>query len=247
MRRFVDLHLIPPLKDLSAIEKMVNLAFDVGLSTIAFTFPMDTPLEEIEHTRVICREAGVDFASRTDLSPSNPKDLIRVLRRVRKKFEIIGVFCHSQTVAKCAAKDSRVDLLNFPVESHFVFGRYSAHFTTPVCAALEIDVINITRFQGVERARIIGKLSRQLGVAKKLRIPIVISSGAMSWNAMRGPMDMATLVSLLGLDLQSAIEATSTSPMLILTRNRTKLDPSFVTSGVRFTRGKTIANAKDKT
>jgi len=247
MRRFVDLHLIPPLKDLSAIEKMVNLAFDVGLSTIAFTFPIDASLEEIEQARLICSKVGVNFASRTDLSPPKPRDLIRVLRKVRKKFEIIGVFCGSQTVARCAAKDSRVDLLNFPIESRFLFDRYSAHFTIPTSVALEIDVINMIQFQGVERTKIIGKLNRWLEVAKKLHIPIVISSGATSWNTMRGPMDMATLVSLLGLELQSAIEATSTTPMSILTRNRIKLDSSFVTSGVRFIRGKIVANAKGKT
>jgi len=247
MRRFVDLHLIPPLKDLSAIGKMINLAFDVGLSTIAFTFPIDASLEEIEQARLICRKVGVNFASRTDIMPSQPRDLIRALRKVRKKFEIIGVSCGSQTVARCAAKDSRVDLLNFPIESHSVFDRYSAHFTIPTSAALEIEVIHMTQFQGVERTKIIGKLNRRIEVAKKLHIPIVISSGATSWNTIRGPMDMAALVSLLGLDLQSAIEAASTIPMSILTKNRIKLDSSFVTPGVRFIRRKIFANAKGKT
>jgi RNase P/RNase MRP subunit p30 len=246
MRRFVDLHLIPPLKDSFTIKKMVNTAFDIGLSAVAFTFPMDTPLDEIEKVRFICREVGVDFASRTDLSQPKPSDLIRALRKIRKKFEIVGVCCVSQSVARCAAKDSRVDILNFPVETNFAFDRRS-HIAIPMSAALEIDVISLTQFQGVERAKLISKLNYRLEVAQKLHIPIVISSGATNWAAMRGPIDMAALVSLVGLDLRTAIEAVSTMPMAILTRNRMKLNPDFVMPGVRVIRRKIVANSKSKT
>jgi RNase P/RNase MRP subunit p30 len=114
-------------------------------------------------------------------------------------------------------------------------------------AALEIDVISLTQFQGVERAKLISKLNYRLEVAQKLHIPIVISSGATNWAAMRGPIDMAALVSLVGLDLRTAIEAVSTMPMAILTRNRMKLNPDFVMPGVRVIRRKIVANSKSKT
>ncbi|MBS7643393.1 hypothetical protein KEJ26_02255 [Candidatus Bathyarchaeota archaeon] len=247
MRRFVDLHLIPPLKDLSMIKKMANTAVEIGLSTVAFTFPMDTPIDEIEQVRSICREVGVDFASRTDLSQLKPSDLIRALRKIRKKFEIVGVQCVSESIARCAAKDSRVDILNFPIESHFAFDRHSGRTVLPMSAALEINVITLTQLQGVERAKLINKLNHRLEVVQKLHIPIVISSGATSWTTMRGPMDMAAFVSLIGLDLQTAIKAVSTMPMAILTRNRMKLDPSFVMPGVRLIRGKIVASPKSKT
>ena len=58
---------------------------------------------------------GLDLASRVDLRPRSQNELVGLLRRLRRRFEIICVLCESKEVARQAAKDRRVDLLNFPL------------------------------------------------------------------------------------------------------------------------------------
>jgi RNase P/RNase MRP subunit p30 len=49
-------------------------------------------------------------------------------------------------------------------------------------------------------------------------------------------MDLAAFSSLLGLDMDFAIDAVSKNPMAIVRRNREKLSPRFIAPGIRVVR-----------
>jgi RNase P/RNase MRP subunit p30 len=220
------------------VSNMINKASRLEYRLIAITFPLNAKGEEIERIRKISREYKVDLASRIDLKPRSPKELIQHLRKLRRKFEIIAVICESKTIARQAAKDRRVDLLNFPsLDTHRrFFDTAEAELASKALASLEIDIKSLLTLEGPTRVRLISSLRREAAIAQKFHVPIVISSGASDEFFMRKPRDMASLASLFDLDEFSAINAVSKNPMQIVKRNRENLSPKFVAPGIKVIR-----------
>ena len=141
-RVFTDLHMLPNVRDSVATTRMINKAAELGYLLIAVPLAPETSVDEVAKLREACREAEMDFASRVDLRPRTSNELTRQLRRLRRKFEIVCVNCENKAVARQAAKDRRVDLLNFPHQDFHrrFFDRAEAELASNSLAALEIDV-----------------------------------------------------------------------------------------------------------
>jgi RNase P/RNase MRP subunit p30 len=160
------------------------------------------------------------------------------LRKFRRRFEIIAVVCESKNVARQAAKDRRVDLLNFPsldFRSRF-FDKAEAELASNGLASLEIDMKPLLTLEGPARIRLLSNLRREAAIAKKSHVPIVISSGVSDRVLMRKPRELSALASLFDLNEASAIEAISKNPVAIVKRNRDKLSSRFVAPGIRIVR-----------
>ncbi|MDH7477471.1 MAG: RNase P subunit p30 family protein [Candidatus Bathyarchaeota archaeon] len=238
MRRiYADLHLCPNLKDLKKVANMISRASKLGYRLIAITFPLNVK-EEIEKIQNISSEYKIDMASRIDLKPRTPKELIYNLRKLRRKFEIIAVICESKTVARQAAKDRRVDLLNFPSPNpqQRFFDAAEAELASKALASFEIDMKPLLTLEGPARVRLLSSLRRETAIAQRFHVPIVISSGASEAFYMRKPRDMAALASLFDLDEISAINAVSKNSLQIVKRNRENLSPNFVAPGIKVIR-----------
>ncbi|MGQ9507148.1 MAG: RNase P subunit p30 family protein [Candidatus Bathycorpusculaceae bacterium] len=237
-RTYADLHLCPNLKDLKQVTSMISKASRLGYRLIAIPFPLNAKEEEIERIRDISRGYKIDLACRIDLKPRTPKELIYNLRKLRRKFEIIAVICESKTVARQAAKDRRVDLLNFPSPNpkRRFFDAAEAELASKALASLEIDIKPLLTLEGSARVRLLSSLRRETAVAQKFHVPIVISSGVSEEFLMHKPRDMASLASLFDLDEVSAITAVSKNPIQIIKRNRENLSPRFVAPGIKVIR-----------
>jgi len=236
-RTYADLHLCPNLRDFEQVSRMVDKASTLGYRLIAIPLPLKQA-GEIERLRDLCKETKIDLASRLDLKPRTADELTRNLRMFRRKFEIIAVMCESKNVARQAAKDRRVDLLNFPsfgFRRRF-FDEAEAELASSALTFLEINMKPLLTLEGPTRVRLLSSLRRETNVAKEFRVPIVISSGVSDELLMRKPRELASLAQLFDLDEASAIEAVSKNPVAIIKRNRQKLDSRFVAPGVRIIR-----------
>ena len=235
---YADLHLCPNLRDLEQASNIIKKASMLGYRLIAITFPLNAKEEEIDKIRSISREHKIDLASRVDLKPRTPKELIYNLRKLRRRFEIIAVICESKTVARQAAKDRRVDLLNFSsINPHGrFFDAAEAELASKALASFEIDIKPLLTLEGPARVRLLSSLRRETATAQKFHVPIVISSGVSEKFLMRKPRDMAALAALFDLDEFSAIEAVSKNPMQIVKRNRENLSPRFIAPGIKIIR-----------
>lgn len=237
-RTYADLHLCPNLKDIEYVSRMIRKASKLGYSLIAITFPPNIAEEEIQQLRNISKEAKIDLVSRVDLIPKTPKELIHNLRKLRRRFEIISALCDSKIVARQAAKDRRVDFLNFPsfdFRKRF-FDDAEAELASNSLVSLEIDIKPLITLEGAARIRLLSNLRKEAAIARKSHVPIVVSSGVSEEMLMRKPREMAALASLLDLDENFAIEAVSKNPLTIVKRNREKLNPRFVAPGIRIIR-----------
>jgi len=234
-KTFADLHLRLNVKDHTTALQVITKAAALGYRLIAVPFPPETRRDEVAKLKAVCNEAKIDFASRIDLRPKTQNELMYQLRRLRRKTEIICVNCENKQVARQAAKDHRVDLLNFPLLDfrRRFFDRAEAELASNSLAALEIDVKPLLALEGPARIRFLSSLRREAAIAKEFHLPIVVSSGVSEAKLLRKPREMAALTFLFGLDKASALKAVSQEPAAIVKRNREKLSAKFVAPGIR--------------
>lgn len=237
-RTFADIHLKPNLTDMEHTKRMIRKAAELGYSLIAVSLPPGSAENHAPQLQSICKEAAIDFASRVDLKPKTSGELIHFLRKLRRKFEIIAVVCESKAIARQAAKDRRVDLLNFPAADfrRRFFDEAEAELASKSLASVEIDIKPLLTLEGPARIRLLSKLRRETAIAKHFHVPIVVSSGATDELTMRKPLEMAAITVLFDMDKASAIEAVSKNPLAIVKRNKEKLSPEFIAPGIRLIR-----------
>jgi RNase P/RNase MRP subunit p30 len=219
------------------LSRVLTKASKLGYTLVAVPFRRFSE-EQIRQVRKTCEKADVDFASRVDLRPRTPEELIGFLRKLRRRFEIVSVMCESKGVARQAAKDRRVDLLNFPQPDfrRGFFDGAEAELASNCLASLEIDVKPLLTLEGPARIRLLSSLRREVTTAREFHVPIVISSGVSDEMLMRKPRELAALASLFDLYGACALEAVSKNPATIVKRNREKLGPKFVAPGIRIIR-----------
>ena len=236
-RRFADLRLACPFSSPEEARELLQRARDFGYKLVALPLRPDVPREEVEALKKAAEETGIDLATRVDLEPENRRQLLSALRRLRRRFELIGVICRNREVARVAARDRRVDLLLFPLdpEKRF-FDRSEAELASGANCALEIPLMPLFRLARSERLRLLGLLRDEVALARRFGVPIVISSGAEEPILMRRPRELAYLASLLDMGFEEALDSLSDVPAGMVERNRAKLDPSFIAPGIRVVR-----------
>ncbi|MEM3704293.1 MAG: RNase P subunit p30 family protein, partial [Candidatus Bathyarchaeia archaeon] len=236
--RYADLHLQPNLGDVEQTRNMLAKASELGYRLVAVPLPTVSTETFAKKLTTTCQENKLDFASRLDLKPKTPRELLQQLRKFRRSVEIIAVICESKEVARQAAKDHRVDVLNFPATDprRRFFDKAEAELASSSVAALEIDIKPLLTMRGPARIRLLAALRREAAIAKNYHVPIVIASGATTSLQIRKPLEIAALATLFDLDKPAALDAVSKTPLTIVERNREKLSPSFVAPGVRIIR-----------
>ena len=233
-RSFADLHLRINLNDQEDTQRLITKAASLGYAQISFSSTSRLNNEEYAKLKAMCRCACVDFVSRADFHPRSEVELTRFLRRFRREFEVICISCDNKEVARQAAKDRRVDLLNFASLDYHkrFFDRAEAELACNCLAALEVDVKPLLILEGPPRVRLLTSLRREVAIAREFKVPIVVSSGVGEERFMRLPRDLASLAFLFGLDEAQALAAVSANPVAIVARNREKLSSRFVAPGI---------------
>ncbi|MCW4052998.1 MAG: hypothetical protein NWE78_07320 [Candidatus Bathyarchaeota archaeon] len=238
MSRFVDLHLRPNIERLDSVETLIAKSSELGFNVIAVSLPPRIKPIDLSFLRKTAQDHDLGFVTRIDLHPRSANELLRNLRKLRRKFEIVAVDCSTKTVARQAAKDRRVDLLVFPsmnrINRHFDVAE--GRLASECSAALEIEIKSILQTYSFTRARYLSCLRREVAISKKFQVPIILTSGAADVHQLRGPHDSASIAMLFGMDKNSALKAVSQDPWRIVERNREKLGSDYVAQGIRIVR-----------
>lgn len=237
-RIFADLRLRLNPKDLTGAKRIVTKAAELGYSLIAVPFAIETQEKEITNFRKICDEVKIDFSPRVDLIPKSRNQLMFLLRKLRRKFEIMCVVCENKEIARQAAKDRRVDLINFASLNYRnrFFDWAEAELAHNSLAALEVDFKPLLMLEGPARVRLLSTLHREISIAKEFHVPVVVSSDVEKELLLRRPREIAAFISLLGLNENLALDVVSTNPFGIVLRNREKLSHGFVAPGISVVR-----------
>jgi len=252
MRKFVDSHFCAPTADLDQLEKMISKSSELGYRLIGAPLPPNLIRETIHKLQRICSDAKIDIVTRLDLVPNTPHELLLDLRRFRRRFEVVSVMCNSKPVARQAAKDRRVDLLSFPLTNlrKRFFDYAEAELASKALSSLEIDMAPLLSLKGFSRIHLLSRLRKELVIAKRFGVPVVLSSGAKDPYLMRSPYDYASLAALFGMPQESALCALSENSLSIIKRNREKLSSDYIAPGIRIIRSLrrgTVASTHEKT
>ena len=233
---FVDLHVFSNLSiGSSSVDEIAQMAVELGYSSIGLAdFNMNN-LRFASSLKEKFSSYGLDLITRVDLHAGSLGELKRLLRFFRRKVEVISVFCDDLQIARLAARDRRVDLLNFDSmgwRENF-FDLAEAKLALNGGSALEI---NLTDFIGKadvgSMIKMLRVLSENVKLARRLGVPIIFSSGARNILEMRAPRDLAAIGSLFNLTEYECRASVSSVPMEIVSRNRAKLSESFILPGV---------------
>ncbi|MCW4033976.1 MAG: RNase P subunit p30 family protein [Candidatus Bathyarchaeota archaeon] len=235
MTRFADLHLRVPIDDPVQTQNMITAASELGYSLVGIPLPGNVSQRQLSDIKQFCQNAKLDFVSRINLAPKNSNDLLANLRRYRRKFEIIAVRCNTKDVARQAAKDRRVDLIQFSVTNvrQRFFDHSEAELASSALCALEIEASPLLQLTSISRIRLLSSLRKEAATAQRAKVPIVVSSGATNSLLLRGPYDFAALCTLFELKQDAALKALSANPFMLIDRNKEKLSPGYVAPGIR--------------
>ncbi|MCX6649283.1 MAG: hypothetical protein NTV61_07840 [Candidatus Bathyarchaeota archaeon] len=212
MRHYVDLHLRPSTPEQA--REMAQLASQLGYKHIATTKP-------------ITDSGGIVAATRIDIDAKRGRELQDALKRNRRRYDVVAVRCLSKEVARMVAKDDRVDILLFPDDpaqrKQNWLDHHEAGLIDGTGRAYEINASEFLATSPTRLSKVITMIKRDLAVASRHDIPVVLSSGASTPLAMREPKALTALATLLDIDEDYAADMASSIPEAILERNHAKL------------------------
>lgn len=212
----------------NTVEQLAALARHFRYSGIALAnhsdkLPQSRPL--------ITSLEGFEIFRGIELVEENPSKLHGLIGKYRKSVDVLIVHGGSEAVNRAALENPRVDILNHPA-----FDKSSGLNQVLAKAAAENDVaIGLTlrpflHSRGSRRIRLLSDLRANLDLARKYDVSLVLSSDAMSCFDLRSPMETLALAEVCGLEEDEALEAISTAPEKILSRNSS--GPGYIREGV---------------
>jgi ribonuclease P/MRP protein subunit RPP1 len=130
-----------------------------------------------------------------------------------------------------------VDILNFPTliqdRRRVRFDRQEASLASGTNCAFEINLSNLLNKGTYVASRLLSMMTEEVENAIRFDVPVVVSSGAGEPLLMRGPRELAASMQLLGIGEEESLDMVSYVPWRIVERNRNKLEPGYVSMGVR--------------
>lgn len=233
LKKYIDMYINSSVfRSENQIDKILHIISELGYTAICISFKKDFN-NVFEKIRQKAEVLDLEIYRRIDLSPKNVEELKVKLRKVRRKFEIISVKCIDKKICTAAARDRRVDVLNFPtLKALKNFTESTANLAIEGGTAIEICLKLFLDVKGIRRARLIAESRRIAKIALKKGVKMVIDSGAESIFEMRSPQELLSLGYLLDLPKDDVDLMVSEIPFNIIKTNVLKLSTSFILPGV---------------
>ncbi|MFQ6062303.1 MAG: ribonuclease P protein component 3 [Methanosarcinales archaeon] len=157
-----------------------------------------------------------------EIKVESANKLHSLIRKYRPKVEILAVHGGNESINRLAVENSHVDILAHPNQGkgngiNHILASYASE--NKVAIEFNLDVIIQTR--GGYRVRALSGFRKNLKLARKYKVPMIITSNAFSVYDIRAPREMIALAKLFGMTKEEAINALSVTPMQII-EHRTK-------------------------
>ena len=152
----------------------------------------------------------------------------KAIDKFRNNVDLIIVNASDTNAMRAASENNSVDFI-----SHAFVDQIAAHNCAQNGIALGIDITDFLDAYGTRRAVLISKLQFNLGLVRKYKIPIIITTGAQNVYGLRNPMQLIAFAETLGFKHDEAVRAVMKTPFEIVKRNRDKKRGIEVEEGVR--------------
>ena len=206
-------------------EKAVRFAKLLGINYIGLeTAEIGERVDEVELVKILV------------LRPRSDEELRSMIRKVRNKVEVVIVESDEYDLIRLACSDTRVDLLSlvYPRGAES-FDHICARLASENNVALEINFSFMLNSKN--RVRTFRALRKVIMLCEKYKTPMIIVSGARDEWELRAPRDLASIASVLGMDVARAIEGVSDIPFNLIKRNREKLSGKRIGDALKVVEG----------
>ena len=163
----------------------------------------------------------------------NPGDLKKKVQKSRKNADIIMVRGGDLKINRAACEERSIDVLSQPYRSRRDTGinHVLAKKAAENNVAIEINLKNLLNTNLRYRYRIISQFRHIVGLQRKFKFPLIISSNANSKYDLKTPRDIIALAKCFGMTFEESFDAISRTPRDIIETNNKR--DSFIVDGVR--------------
>jgi ribonuclease P/MRP protein subunit RPP1 len=203
----------------STIEEMIAMAKRLGLDGLGIVRFADQPRPDFS------AYGGIDLIDVVMIKPRDVEEFHKLIERVRDSSEVVSVAGGDYEINRLACETPAVDILCHPE-----YGRRDSgldHVCVRAAAenhvAIELNFRHVLESYKQSRSGLLAALSRNVLLCKKYNAPIITTSASLSkWN-LRSGRELVAFATLLGLDLTTAVDSVSQTPIEIVKTNREKL------------------------
>ncbi|MEM1508999.1 MAG: RNase P subunit p30 family protein [Thermofilaceae archaeon] len=236
-RKFYDLFVSADCITDGVLDCLKGLGFSGVGAVVSIGRLMSSPghsMELIESLRRRGLELDMDIASRLTIDKPFDEDLIKkILRKYRKKFEIISIQPLRRGITAFACRDTRIDILTLSLGTKIFRG--DIDYIRMYDKRVEITLRLLQQADIHGKAKVLAyyqDILRKL-CRKKMSTILLFSSGAQDRRELRDPRMMASILHTLGLSYDEALNIISTYPARLVNENRDKLRGLVPARGVK--------------
>lgn len=234
--KFYDLHVHSQFSGgESSVEQLAEVAHVLGYRGFCFSahYEGDGQIKNIQEDIERARKKfpiqiylGVEARERKD---------VERLRQIRRRFDVLLVRGGDLEMNRLAVETPEVDILTHPELNRNDSGMNDTllRMAAKNGVAIEINFREILNSSGHTRAKILRNVSQNVVMARKVRAPVVVCSGALSHHEMKDPMVLVSMANVLGLDMKDAKAALSSVPEAGLVESSGRKGEKWVMPGVR--------------
>jgi ribonuclease P/MRP protein subunit RPP1 len=234
--KFYDLHVHSSFSGgESSIEQLAEVAHLLGYKGFCFSahYEGDGQIKKIQADIEKAR-AKFPVEIYLGLEAGERRDVER-LRQIRRRFDILLVKGGDLEMNRLAVETPEVDILTHPEFNRNDTGMNDTllRMAAKNNVAIEINFREIINSSRSTRAKILRNVSQNVIMARKVKAPVVVCSGALSHYEMKDPMVLVSLANVLGLEMKDAKAALSSVPEAGLVESAGRKDEKWVMPGVK--------------
>ena len=169
-----------------------------------------------------------DLVSAIEVTAERKGEVKKAIDKFRNNVDLIIVNAKDNNAMRAASERGEVDFI-----SHAFVDQTSARGCAENNVGLAFDVVDFLEAFGIRRATLISKLHFNLELARKYKIPILLTTGAQNVFGLRNPTQIVALAEAFGFRHEEAVKAVMQTPLEIVKANRDKKQGIEIGEGVR--------------
>ncbi len=234
--KFYDLHVHSAFSEgKSSLKELAEMAKTLGYKGICFSaYYKDRNQQTILQTEIekIKQQTGIEIF--LGFEARSVKEL-QLLAKRRREFDILLVRGGNLRLNRKACETPEVDILTHPEyeRNDSGFNHILAKLARKNEVAIEINFREVLNSSKKTRSLILKNIQQNVKIAKKYKVPIIISSGAISHWELKAPEVLISFGCLVGLELKEAKETLSKIPEKIIKKIEERKNKEWIMPGVK--------------
>ncbi|MBI5060937.1 MAG: hypothetical protein HZB67_01340 [Candidatus Aenigmarchaeota archaeon] len=220
---YYDLHVHTNLSvGENSLDETIDFCRKLGIEGVGIA-KFFTTMDELKWD--IPEKYELDIVKVLVIKANTIEELEKNVRKTRNQAEVIIVHGGDYEINRAACESSYVDIL-----AHPELGRKDSgldHICMKAAqennVAIEINFREILESYKKNRVYVLSSMRENIRLCKKYGTGVITSSGAYSKWGLRSGRELASIASVLGLELGEAIASVSTIPEALVKNNREKL------------------------